>query len=288
MGLVQISSVSDDLVEELAGSPRYVIDYKGGSGEREWKVHESVLDNFILEKLPVQHGLRDDPTVGEPFPKRPWLRAYTAEVRPFTDDRPSPGEGENPSRYVYWRVLVKYKPGEQQSNINPITPANQDDGRDNEDEWVHHNLSIGGEFVTLPDHSVIFENDANPVEAVNAGKIICLIEHQIRLENVPYPPWSAIAANVGKVSNGGTLLFLGAEAEWHRGKFGRSEWDLEYKFSEKTGGLTWNHFMHPILGEFQILYKVSGGLIYDYGNFAPLFVGIYGANTKVSSPLRQL
>jgi hypothetical protein len=109
-----------------------------------------------------------------------------------------------------------------------------------------HNLSSGGETITLSDRSLYWsdEKSANG-EKVSARKIIATVEHNVMWKRVASPPWESMRTLIGKVNSTNlgpfqtgtilneTLLYLGFTATPDITAAGDRVWEIGYRFSER-------------------------------------------------------
>jgi hypothetical protein len=269
--------------EELSDSPQITLDRdSGGTAVRRWKGPWANASGFGASLLPLPSD-QTNPNLGSIMPGYWWLLVNNVKIEPFIDN-PFPGQGEEPAQYEYALVTASYRARQAQQNA-PVGQGGDGNGPGGDKgstdgvpaEWIEHSLSIGAEFMTLADSSVIFDGDKVPAPNVHAGLLLPIIEHQIKVKKVLTPPWWQIRNNIGLLTDmgqadEGAVLFIGAEAEWQQAANGMECWNLSYKFSEKPQ--SWNMFWHPKGGGFKLLNIVGDGPIYKTGSFLVLFDGL--------------
>ncbi len=161
----------------------------------------------------------------------------------------------------------------------------EDDGAGGFD-LLSRKWSFTGEFMTLPSHSLEWEDipgQAVQQEEISAAKIIPTIEHSITQHRRTSINWTAIRENFGKVNDGEyqgaadeTLLLAGVEISFQFNSNGTKVYTQDLKFHErliKQGANTygWNHFLRAD-GQWKRLKDKAGNLIYPKTNdFADLF-----------------
>lgn len=272
--------------EELGESPRYNVKRDMATAVRKFKIPWADIDLFVATVFPLSSS-----GIGSPasINGKAWFISEEIDIEPFDD--PTPGATEDPATYRFATATVKYSTnpdGVGTQSANPVetsgdpdaTGQNKGDGSGpggekgsaNEKflEWISHELSFGGEVITLPNHGIYFAGDdpGKGVHGVNAGIILPTVEHRIKLKRVTTPPFDSIRAAIGKIGGGmgavsGTVMFLGCEAHDARdGKTGQTIWDLTYHFSERS--VDWRFFYDPATGDFRQILKKNG---------QPIFVG---------------
>ena len=282
--------------DELHGSPVATFDRKGGSGQRRFKIAWDQIAAFNAELFPRPSSGYANPAS---IPGAPWLIAQKAVYSPFSEEGQAapdadPGGTLNEYTDAGCLVVVDYgvpeddtqqgAPGGGGGNPDKNGPGGEEGSSAGQDvEWLRHEITIGGEFLTIPESGLEWANigveGLFPREVdqdVHAGLIIPTIEHQVNLPHVKNPPWDAIRSTVGHINGSpyagaaaGRVLFLGGEFRWGRGDDGSSEWEMTYKFSEKVR--SWNFFYRPERGQFEQLNRKGGGRIYETADFADLF-----------------
>ena len=289
--------------EELAGSPVAKFNRKGGSAERRFRIAWANIAAFNAELF-----VRPSSGYGNlaAVPGAPWLIAQEATYSPYGEGgEAAPDDAPTATLNSYTDtgalVVVSYSvpeddqqqgaPGSGGGGNPDGTGPGGDEGSSGGEqvEWIRHEITIGGEFLTLPNDGLQWRNP-NPfalanqgiavVGDVHAGLIIPTIEHQITLMHVRRPPWAAIRGALGKINSAKyagaaakLVLFLGGEFRWGRGDTGFGEWEMTYKFTEKQRD--WNYFFRPDTGKFEELLRADGSPIYEATGFAGLFSNLY-------------
>lgn len=288
---------------ELNGSPTVTFDRKGGSGQRRFRIEWSEIAAFNAELFPRPSSGYANPAS---IPGAPWLIALKATYSPFSEGGGEAAPDDDPTgqlnEYSDAGCLVVVDYGVPEDDTQQGSPAggggnpdkngpggDQGSSAGEDVEWIRHEITIGGEFVTLPNEGLAWRNP-NPFAPANAGVavdgdvhaglIIATLEHQITLMHVKRPPWKAIRASVGKINStpyadapAKRVLFLGGEFRWGRASDGSSEWEMVYKLTEKERD--WNEFFRPETGKFEELLRKDGSPIYQTTAFAPLFQNLY-------------
>lgn len=257
-------------VEELAGSPNYIYDRKGGSGERSVKIAWDDQFLFLIELFPDSYvdGQQVVVPPAATFPGMPWLYAKSARVEPFDNEAPL-GNNIFPAEYRHARVTISYAteefdqkttdphgegPGGSQGSTGGTVGGDMGQAQ----TMISHKISIGGEFLTWPSSALqwdraadatIDENDplarsqkqTGVSEDSQSSVIIPLIEHEITWHYVALPPWFAMRTCVGRVNAYAfagcpmeTMLFLGGECSREISNQGARAWTMSYKFAEKN------------------------------------------------------
>ena len=286
--------------QELTGSPKVSFDRRGGAAIRRFLIAWADIAAFNAELFPrPSSGYANLAAI----PGAPWLIAQRAEYEPFSEGgEAAPDDAPTATINSYTDAgclaVVNYavpeddqqqgSPGGGGGNPDGTGPGGDEGSSAGEPvEWIRHEITIGGEFLTLPTHGLEWANAGveglfgREVSAdLNAGLILPTIEHQITLMHVRRPPWAAIRATLGKANSdkyaGASpkrVLFLGGEFRWGRGDTGFGEWEMTYKFSEKDRD--WNHFFRVERGQFEELRRKDGQPIYESKPFAALFKNLY-------------
>ena len=286
--------------EELDNSPKVVINRRGGSGVQMFRGPWSQIDALIAHLFPDQAT----GAAAYTLPGFSWLEVDSISLAPFLGP---PTESGGVNTYQNVDVTVNYAPPAERQGMQSGTGGTPDasgpGGKDgstggaagNEQTYVKHKVSVGGEFLVWPTNGLMWENGITPgLKAVddngniNAAEVklkdhavtsvvIPIMEHQITWSFVAYPPWSVMRQCLGRINSkphagapAGCLLFLGAEAEREITSKGYKVWNLEYKFSEKNysndpgAPQGWNYFLRPETGRFERILKkprTTGGKI---------------------------
>ena len=263
--------------EVLAGSPTISFARDDFSRAEEWKMTwsdalalPSVLypppkwvGGFLVAQPPLTMGMTSG---GNTIV----LHADAATIEPFNKDfvgGDSAGEG-------WARVNVTFK-------------VRNDDEEEN--TLMTHSITIGGEFMTLPNSQMLYSKTGNPVanEDIKAAKVVPSLEHTMEWSEVPIVPYSAIRSCIGCVNGTAffgaaaeTLLFSGADISRSVTTDGTKPWTVSYKFSEKginaySGLGGWNHFYDPLNDTWDYLVsQVNGAKVYETRDFSTLFQGM--------------
>lgn len=273
--------------EEMEGSPVYRASRDGFSATQVYRMAWASIDAFLAESFPA-------PTLGgfnynyvneRTFPDVAWLFTNSVVIEPFDPQNPTDGALFN----VYdsgARVTIEYstRPRENQNNTLQT-----------------HRLSIGGEMLVIPTRAFGWFQEQNgdfvPIQSedVRVGKVLPTIEHSLSFEYVPDPPFETMASMIGTVNStadlfsaqGGTLLFLGADANRRVTPQGADAWKLEYRFSQRyikgrtpneeqvtgfdSSVITWNEFYNPARGWWDVIQTEDTDKVYAYSDFANLF-----------------
>lgn len=271
------------IYEELDGSPTFNYRRDGSSAIRKFLIPWDQIDPFIAEVFVLPSSGYSGPAS---IPGKGYLVAESADVEPFDD--PTPGEQEDPCEYGKAQVTVHYSTDSMDGRQGPVEGTNgqhKGDGSgpggeagssaNSDVEYITHDVDVAAEFITLPDHGLRWALTNEPANGVNAGYLLCMVDHLITIPNVLNPPWGAIRGAVGKINDGdfagagnGTALFTGCKSHQGRDKNGRTVYKLEYLFTEKSKG--WNYFRHHS-GAFLKLETTQGNDIYDSADFSGLF-----------------
>lgn len=286
--------------DELEGSPSIVMDREGGSGRRVFKVAWSEIGRAITEIFPGA-------AFGYPYtasiPGFPWLRASRMDISPWNPEGMA-GDSESMNTYPSGaKIVVDYVPfkwPEIDAQDGPEGPNS-----DIQDiTFLEHKISFGGEYLTLPNNGVRWNEDAAGVntftpqagkydadkqdknfrvfEDVNVGITIPTVEHSLTWNYVRRPPWTGIRNCLGKVNSDihmnsqlETLLFTGASAERSYSTTGLPTWKLEYRISERCLNFPLRALYRAV--NFTV---VAGGTGYQVGDRL-VFTGGEGQPTKV-------
>lgn len=291
-------------VHELADSPRITMNRKGGAAVRHALLAWNDIPAFTLELFPF------DPRTGYPYtasyPGLPWLVVESVDFKTFTE-APLNNPSGAVNTYDLADAVITYAPprydqqqqsGQGGDRSGPGGGQGSTSGQNQ--TFVTHDVSIGGEFLTLGNQALQWVDTSQVTSDVHAGLIVPTIEHSITWNFVSKPPWSAIRACVGHVNgpqfaneklNPAMFLFLGATAKRDLSLTGSPFWTLNYKFTEKStakpdgtpytdgdpsndGPVNWNYFYRPDKAQFQRMLRVTpDGLrnIYPLADFSVLF-----------------
>ena len=276
--------------EELEGSPRMKVKRGKITAEMDIKIAWNLVSDFLSLIFPAPYVSGNLIIIPPPacYPGFRWLFADSVSIDPFDPNSPK-GDLTFPNTYDGGaRIKIEFTTPEwdvnPQSTTNGIEPITM----------VTQKISTGGEFVTWPSLGLQWERSGDwagqpfpgepanrnsvVIDDVQASMMIPIIEHETNWQYVPYPPWKAIRACIGKVNAypifgamPETLLFLGAEAHREITTNGLRMWNMTYKFAEKnmnpndsSNPQGWNHYLRPdgpSAGQFMRLKKrMAGGM----------------------------
>jgi hypothetical protein len=268
------------ITEELEGSPKYSYSRKSGTAQRMFRLNGLNVQAFLSEVFPDPFLAGDGRYEALPaavFPGQPWLVADKASVEPWDANSPV-GDGSFPALFDTVKVTITYKdrPHNQnktnQKNSGPGGSQGSTGGQQN--TFVTHKVTIGGEYLLLPGASLQWATASDPtydktlypagpppalIQAQNnhAGITIPTIEHSLHWSYVLFPPWTAMRQAMGRVNSlsfagapNECLLFIGFDTSRKMTSQGLRLWELDYKFSEKNYNAInpnlpqgWNHFL---------------------------------------------
>ncbi len=276
---------------EHEGSPTYQISQGKLTPTRIFNIAWDDIDDFIVELFPSAQQVGDDYTIGTPltFPSRDWLVPQSASVAPFDPQNPSWDATVGMNSYPDGGALVTVQFGQDTTNTS-------NDGSDNDQKLITHDVSIGGEMLMLPQNQLKWWVDGGDdiqvqEEDVRPGKIIPTLEHTITMHNVVAIPWTAIAAKIGSVNinvftlgdfsaDEGTLLYLGVNGNHDINLSGSQAWTISHRFSQRkvageaegAAAIGWNHYFRPSTGKWQrIVVNDAADNIFPQVTFAELF-----------------
>lgn len=264
---------------ELAGSPTLGADRDSRSGSMDLMLPWNRVDAFLDEILPPPLVIGDfviHPPRGA-MPGRPWLLTDSCTISPW-DSGTVGGDPSVPSA-AWGKASITFK-----------TFENEDEDEEDPDTFLTHKISIGAEFMTLPQQVVTWSSESegsdpepSKSEDVPFSILIPTVEHQFTWRTVINPPFSVIKKTIGHVNKkvifgagAETLLFLGVDAQREFTSTGLQPWTLDYRFTERrlidSGGTErgWNHFFRPSTGAWSIP-LVNGKKVYNQKEFLPLF-----------------
>lgn len=276
---------------EHEGSPTYQVSNSKLTPTRIFNIAWGDVDAFIGELFPSAQQAGTDYTVGTPltFPDKDWLVPQSASVAPLDPQNPVWDDAAGMNSYPAGGALVTVQFGQDTTNTS-------NDGSDSDMKLVTHDVSIGGEFLTLPKAHCLWwdaggANERIQEEDVNPGKLIPTLEHTVTMHNVVAIPWTAIGAKFGSVNEGdfsladftaaeGTLLYLGPNANHDINLSGSQAWTISHRFSQRIvageavagAAIGWNHFFRPSSGKWQhVVVNAEEDSIYPYATFIELF-----------------
>jgi hypothetical protein len=262
--------------EVMAGSPTFSFARDDFSKQEEWKM--------------TWNDAKDLAAVLYPPPK--WVGGFLVAQPPLSQSISVMG-----NTVVLVADAASFEPfnkdfvggqaeGEQWAKVNVTFKLRNDD--EEEETLLSHSITIGGEFMTLPNSQMLYKTTGNPVanEDIKAAKVVPSLEHSMEWNEVPQIPYSAIRSCIGCVNGGSffgaaaeTLLFSGADISRQVTTDGTKPWKVSYKFSEKginaySGLGGWNHFYDPLNDRWDYLVSsVNGAKVYETRNFSTLFQG---------------
>jgi hypothetical protein len=285
---VPANAAMEAMFEELAGSPTFNFERGKGTAIRVGKVPWALIPTFLGLALPG--AILRGPLIFIPllpsYPGNNFLLVKSVAIKPFFDDAVLP-TNLNPASYPDAEVTVNYSTPE----FDQQNPGNDGPGPQ-PTTFLTWKVSVSGEFLVWPTSALTWQLPRDPSldgsqaalsmkqtivgPDVQVGIVMPNIEHQLSWESVPFPPWSQIRRNVGKVNAYSfigaapeTLLFLGVEASREMTTSGTRMWKLEYKMTEKNNNAInpknpygWNHFLRPdgqYAGTFQRMQKRPPG-----------------------------
>lgn len=250
-------------ISELAGSPTFTCDERGLTGVRNFRVHGSVLQTFVL----AMKGCPNLEQAPESYPGFPSLFCCSASGKPMPHVKGDPGKFTNGGK----------------TPRNPMVMTS---------EWhavecrFEHLLSFSYSYaydqVLLPDKlQLTFQGSSASFAAEQAATIIPLTELQIVRKGIPQWIPKKIQDSIGKINNApfspidvdrawrmrvglgslpnpytesqikdaivpaGCALFNGADAEERLDAAGRLSWDACYKFLLRPDYAPWNTSFRP-------------------------------------------
>lgn len=269
---------------ELIEGPKLSLDSSGWKASEVYKVRWanvlSLASAIFVEPTITGSGVFRWQPQQSPSMDGLLLQADSLAIDPFDDQQP--GNTLNTPSAQFARMTVNYKSltNDEEDEDNP-----GDDGA-----LFEHQMSIGGEFLTMPARNLHWNSDAALCkdEDVPCGKLVPTIEHNLHWPRIRTLPMAAIRSTIGKLNansflgaDAGTLMFLGAEISRTVTARQAKAWDLTYRISERaltsdlghgSGSVTWNHFYRPDKNKWDILEVLGAGTrIYSTANFTSLF-----------------
>lgn len=263
-GIARVVAGGSVPFEEYLDSPTIGLRRRDRTVKRKGRILWSQIDALAAECYPAI------PAVYGRHPVLSYLYVSEIDIKPFhpSAEIDSVAVVSGVLAHEYAEIEVSYAPLDEVENITR--------------KW-----SFGGEFMTLPSHSLEWEDiPGAPVqeEEISAAKIIPSIEHSITIPRLAAINWDALRDMIGKVNDGEfekaadqTLLFSGAEISFRVNQSGAPEYTKDLKFQErcvKQGNdkYGWNHFLRKD-GQWKKLKDKGGNLIYPITNkFADLFL----------------
>lgn len=220
------------------------------------------IDALALECYPAP------PLVYGRHPTIPYLYVDSVDIRPLHPEASidSFSVSGGVLSHEYAEIEVTYK----------RLDFDQDDNGAGGTDLLTRKWSFGGEFMTIPSHSLEWEDQpGQPVqqEEISAGKIIPTIEHSITQHRVTSINWTAIRVCIGRVNldeyegaDEQTLLFSGAEITFQFTNDGTKTYTKDLRFQERrvlqgSDVFGWNHFLRSD-GDWKKLKDKKGNLLY--------------------------
>lgn len=240
-------------VDVQAGSPYGNINAEQGTITVVGKVAWSDLGNKLNELFPssTAAGVGANPV----DPLFGIYRCQSCEFRPIGAE-PVVNQGGTPSAsafdsdfimplYEYAWLTITYSSLQVEfPNVSADTPDTPNGST--EVPGITHQLSSGGEVITLANDSLWWSDDTSAKGTnITASKIVTTIEHNITWRRVLNPPWQDMRELVGKVNDDDlgpfqtgtmfeeTLLYLGFTAVPDIMSDGTRVWEIGYRFSER-------------------------------------------------------
>jgi len=276
--------------DELEGSPTFNIQRDGASATQILLIDWDDITDFVYEMFPSTYAtvLGWDVYVPVSFPGNDALILKDLRIEPFDPNNPTDDTigGDPLNSYASGaKVTAQYETNDWQS-------ATDDDGNELK---FSHNISVGAEFLRMPQFGYQWSSDNTPVQQEDAlvSKVISTIEHELTFYGIVNPPLRAnVYPTVGCVndrrynwlfaSEAETLLFQGMNAELKTIFDGKQMWDLHYRFTERlvqgedraaAAAIGWNHFWREDAGAWDKLVARGGGnrSVYDTADFKDLF-----------------
>lgn len=287
--------------KELGGSPKESIGPEGMRAHREllccWK------DRYSLAQEALGDGWEFGTTGKASYPTSDSVVAMRVNMEPFVPCPDSQTEFDDLEEF-----LNTYETGGKLCRVTIdyelLNPSDRDGLPDKEDEtFLTYRQDFGGEYITIPGHSLFWEAPPNPAEPPPVTPEACptirvpIIEHHISWHRVVNPPWTAIRELIGTVNDATfcgepaqTVLFDGCTASK---EFIRMDqllepqfaWRMDYVFRVKTikawriaNGepvAGWNHCYRslPVISSaWDRLVDAFGNYSYALGDFSRLFL----------------
>lgn len=227
------------------------------------------INNHFLELFPPAiAGVPQLPTL---LNGSAYLYADSVEYEPYTGDSGGTFDGSVvPPTYDQAKATIHFKSIPYSEENNQI---------------VTRRISMGGEMLLLP-NTKLYWSGSPPTQvsnnAVQAGKFIPMLEHQLTFHRVLVPMYSAMRASIGTLNNAtfegattGSLLYLGAELQQTKMSDGSAPWQIDHRFAERiidgNTSIGWNYFFDPDAGTWRQLQTLSGAKLYLTSNFGNLY-----------------
>jgi hypothetical protein len=209
-----------------------------------------------------------------------FLRAKSFSCKPLGPDPLIASCGASQlNTYALYEAEITYGVLEEDHG-NGTDEDGETGGDPNSDQIATIRRSVGGEYMTIPNRNLQWEDDESKLqgEDISAGKMIPTIELIITIHRSSTNPAAAMRALVGKVNNATymgageeTLLYIGGDVTREITTESPQPYRVEHRFVERAvdGGIYgWNHLYDPTSGTWRKVETSAGQPLYlktDFG-----------------------